>query len=56
MGLHSDIPELSALAGSEDVRFDITHLIDIFTDGIIFLDREWRITYANESARQDQPD
>jgi PAS domain S-box-containing protein len=52
MPLHSDSPELSALAASEDIRSDITHLIDIFTDGIIFLDRDWRITYANESARK----
>ncbi len=52
MGQHSAIPELSALAASEEIRSDITHLIDIFTDGIMFLDREWRITYANESARK----
>lgn len=52
MPLHSDSPELSSLADSEEIRSDITHLIDIFTDGIMFLDREWRITYANESARR----
>jgi PAS domain S-box-containing protein len=52
MSLHTDSPALSALAASEEVRSDITHLIDIFTDGIMFLDREWRITYANESARK----
>src|SRR6185437_1232341 len=52
MRLRPDIPGLSTLVVSEEVRSDITHLIDIFTDGIIFLDRDWRITYANESARK----
>jgi PAS domain S-box-containing protein len=43
---------MSSLAVGDDDRGDIAHLIDILTDGIIFLDREWRITYANESARR----
>jgi PAS domain S-box-containing protein len=28
------------------------HLIDTFSDGVIFLDRDWRIIYANESGRR----
>jgi PAS domain S-box-containing protein len=36
-------PELSA---------DVHHLMDYFPDGVIFLDRDWRITYANASARE----
>jgi PAS domain S-box-containing protein len=42
----------SALAGSESIRADISQLIEILADGIMFLDREWRITYANASARR----
>jgi PAS domain S-box-containing protein len=52
MAFESDESQLSAVAASAEIRSDIMHLIDTFTDGIIFLDREWRITYANESARR----
>jgi len=31
---------------------DLGHLVEILTDGIIFLDREWRITFANRAARR----
>ena len=34
------------------VSADLAYLIDGFSDGILFMDREWRITFANESARQ----
>jgi PAS domain S-box-containing protein len=47
-----DHSQLSILAAGPDIRADINHLIDIFTDGILFLDREWRIIYANASARR----
>jgi PAS domain S-box-containing protein len=30
---------------------DIGHFIEMTPDGVIFLDRDWRITYANSSAR-----
>ena len=36
----------------EEVRADLAHLAAILNDGIIFLDRSWRITYANEAARR----
>jgi PAS domain S-box-containing protein len=52
MAFESDRSQLSALAASEEIRSDIMHLIDAFTDGVIFLDRDWRIAYANESARR----
>jgi PAS domain S-box-containing protein len=41
-----------AIFANAEVRDDITQLIEIFDDGIIFFDREWRITFANESARR----
>ena len=47
-----DNSQLSVLSASAQIHADITHLIEIFTDGIIFLDRDWRITFANESARR----
>jgi len=31
---------------------DASHLLESFADGVIFLDRQWRITFANESARR----
>jgi PAS domain S-box-containing protein len=30
---------------------DVGYLASIFSDGLLLLDREWRITYANETAR-----
>jgi PAS domain S-box-containing protein len=41
---HSDIG--SILAG------DLGHLLQSLSEGVIVLDRDWRITYANESARR----
>ncbi len=31
---------------------DLACLIDGFFDGVLFMDRQWRITFANQSARQ----
>ncbi len=30
----------------------IAHVLDTLEDGVIFLDRQWRITYANQTARR----
>ena len=35
-----------------DVSADLRHVLDHLPDGVIFLDREWRITYANVQARK----
>jgi PAS domain S-box-containing protein len=35
-----------------EIDADIVHLVDNLGEGVIFLDREWRITYANASARR----
>lgn len=42
-------PELDSKA---EVYDDLIRLVEKFDDGIIFLDRGWRITYANDRARQ----
>ena len=52
MTLLSKTSPLSVLTASAQIHADITGLIEIFPDGIIFLDRNWRITFANESARK----
>ena len=47
-------PEDFKSNGSPDpaeIASDISHLVATLDDGVIFLDRAWRITYANESAR-----
>jgi PAS domain S-box-containing protein len=48
----ASLHQTTALSGSAEIRADIDHLIETFPDGIIFLDREWRITFANQSARR----
>ncbi|SEC53269.1 PAS domain S-box-containing protein [Terriglobus roseus] len=35
-----------------DIRDDLRYMLDHLPDGVIFLDEEWRITYANEQARR----
>src|SRR5579862_5826882 len=46
-------PGLGSQGGeSRAGHVDLGHLIEILTDGIIFLDREWRITFANQAARR----
>jgi len=40
---------------SDDTRYvpdDIARLVDQIGDGLIMLDRDWRILYANEAARR----
>ena len=44
MNSQKDGPETEPLT-------DVGHLADIFSDGLLLLDREWRITYANAAAR-----
>jgi PAS domain-containing protein len=39
-----------AVAG-EDLQSEIALFVESFSEGVIFLDRDWRITFANESAR-----
>ena len=41
-----DANTISSLGG------DLAHFLDALADGVIFLDRDWRITYANENARR----
>ncbi len=38
--------------GAEVLRNDAVHLLDALQDGVIFLDPDWRIRYANRAARQ----
>jgi PAS domain S-box-containing protein len=52
MTLRFDTSPLSVLSASAQIHADITGLIEIFPDGIIFLDHDWRITFANECARK----
>ena len=35
-----------------DVSADLRWVLDKLPDGVLFLDREWRITYANEQGRK----
>ena len=35
-----------------DLDADLRHVMEILVDGVLFLDRSWRVTFANESARQ----
>jgi PAS domain S-box-containing protein len=35
-----------------DVSADLRRVLDRLPDGVLFLDREWRLTYANEQARR----
>ena len=37
---------------SREINQDLRYLIDRSEDGVIFLDQEWRITFASESARR----
>jgi PAS domain S-box-containing protein len=48
----SDTPGSPGSAMPSFGRDDIEHLLETLPDGVIFLDREWRITYANQSARR----
>src|ERR1700736_5977278 len=48
----SDMNQVSAPFDSGAGHADLAHLVDILTEGIIFLDREWRITFANRAARR----
>jgi PAS domain S-box-containing protein len=35
-----------------DITQDLRYMLDHLPDGVIFIDEEWRITYANEQARR----
>jgi PAS domain S-box-containing protein len=35
-----------------DISADLRHVLDNLPDGVIFIDRDWRITYANAQARR----
>jgi PAS domain S-box-containing protein len=35
-----------------DISADLRYILDHLPDGVLFLDDEWRITYANEQARR----
>jgi PAS domain S-box-containing protein len=48
----SRIIQNSATDPASDLYADLVHLVDSISEGIIFLDRQWRITYANEAARR----
>jgi PAS domain S-box-containing protein len=49
-------PETSRKSSSSDlgpdVRGEIADFVENLVEGVIFLDRQWRITYANKSARR----
>jgi PAS domain S-box-containing protein len=42
---------MSVLSTNGDNSTDLAHLIESLAEGVLFLDRDWRITYANQSAR-----
>ena len=35
-----------------DISADQRHVLDRMPDGVLFMDREWRLTYANQQARR----
>ena len=45
----ASLPKSAAIASTLDT--DIRHVVESLSEGILFMDRAWRITYANESAR-----
>jgi PAS domain S-box-containing protein len=47
-----DFSALPAFSTSGDNGNDLGHLIESLTEGVVLLDRDWRITYANQTARQ----
>ena len=46
-----DHSPVSALPMNGTSGNDLMHLIESLAEGVLFLDRDWRITYANQSAR-----
>ncbi|HEV2273021.1 MAG TPA: PAS domain-containing protein [Acidobacteriaceae bacterium] len=46
------LPKPSLPPTSTEIHTDALDLVEKCPEGIVFLDREWRITYANESARR----
>lgn len=52
MIVNSDGLPMAGVSMDTAVLPDVAHLIEILPDGVIFLDRDWRITFANEAARR----
>jgi PAS domain S-box-containing protein len=52
MSASFDQPSVANSPPGEELSSDILRLLEGLDDGLIFLDREWRITFANRSARQ----
>lgn len=48
----SDISHDEALPSNEDLQRDIVHLFEQLPDAILFVNRDWQVTYANEVARK----
>jgi PAS domain S-box-containing protein len=52
MATSTNHSELAASPSRIEAPFELHEFIDKLDDGVVFLDREWRITYANECARR----
>ena len=50
-GLNTPSTTLEAVTAA-DISADLCHVLECLPDGVLFLDREWRITYANQQARR----